>query len=124
MKTSTALTLVAVGAILAFAVHGRLSFVNFNAAGWVIMIVGLAGLFAPPGTQRWLRRRLIVRDASLGPAAPGTEVETVEEVTEAGDDGGFRPADPAVPYVEDPAPPYVADRPDAGGTIEGKTVPE
>jgi hypothetical protein len=101
MKTSTGLTLAAVGAILAFAVHGRLSFVNFNAAGWVIMLVGLAGLFTPPGTQHWLRRRLIVRDSSYGPAAGGAEAEAVEEVTEVGDSAGFRPADPTGPFVED-----------------------
>jgi hypothetical protein len=116
MKTSTGLTLAAAGAILAFAEHGRLSFVNFNAAGWVIMLVGLAGLFAPPGTQHWLRQRLIVRDGSYGPGADGAEAEAVEEVTEVGDTAGFRPADPAGPYVE--------DMPAAGGDIDSQAIRE
>jgi hypothetical protein len=69
MKVSTALTLAASGAILAFAVHGHLAFMNLNAAGWVILLVGLAGLFMPPATQRWIRERLILLDGRLGPAA-------------------------------------------------------
>jgi hypothetical protein len=116
MKTSTGLTLAAAGAILAFAEHGRLSFVNFNAAGWVIMLVGLAGLFAPPGTQHWLRHRLTMRDGSYGAGADGAEAEMVEEVTEVGDSAGFRPADPAGPYVE--------DMPSAGGDIETRAIGE
>jgi hypothetical protein len=68
MKSSTGLTLAAVGAILAFAVHGHLSFLNPNAVGWVLLLVGIAGLFLPPGTQRWLRHRLILRGGTYGPA--------------------------------------------------------
>ena len=68
MKSSTGLTLAAVGAILAFAVHGRLSFLDPNAVGWVLLLVGIAGLFLPPGTHRWLRYRLIMRDGTYGPA--------------------------------------------------------
>lgn len=68
MKVSTALTLAASGAILAFAVNGHLAFLNPNAAGWVVMLVGIAGLFMPPGTQRWLRQILIMRDGTYGPA--------------------------------------------------------
>jgi hypothetical protein len=67
MKTSTALTMAAVGAILAFAVHGHLPYVNPNAVGWVLLLVGVAGLFAPPSTRRWLRQRLIMRDGTYGP---------------------------------------------------------
>jgi hypothetical protein len=72
MKVSTALTLAASGAILAFAVHGHLPYFNPNAAGWVLMLVGIAGLFMPPGTQRWIRERLIMRDGRYGPAAERT----------------------------------------------------
>lgn len=68
MKVSTGLTLAAVGAILAFAVHGRLAFFDPNAAGWVLMLVGLAGLFIPPGTRRRLRQRFIMKDGRYGPA--------------------------------------------------------
>jgi hypothetical protein len=68
MKSTTGLTLAALGAILAFAVHGHLSFLNPNAVGWVLLLVGIAGLFLPPGTQRWLRHRLIMRDGTYGAA--------------------------------------------------------
>jgi hypothetical protein len=68
MKVATGLTVAAVGAILAFAVHGHMAFFNPNAAGWVLMLAGIAGLFIPRGTQRWLRQRLILRDGRYGPA--------------------------------------------------------
>jgi hypothetical protein len=68
MKSSTGLTLAALGGILAFAVHGHLPFLNPNAVGWVLLLVGIAGLFLPPGTQRWLRHRLILRGGTYGPA--------------------------------------------------------
>ena len=40
MKTATALTVAAIGAILAFAVTAQPSFFNFHAAGWVLMVTG------------------------------------------------------------------------------------
>ena len=44
MKTATALTVAAIGAILAFAVTAEPSFFNFHAAGWVLMLTGIARL--------------------------------------------------------------------------------
>ena len=73
MKVSTALMLTASGAILAFAVHGHLAYISPNAAGWVIMLAGIAGLFIPTGTQRWIRQRLIMVDGRLGPAVDASE---------------------------------------------------
>jgi hypothetical protein len=90
MKVSTGLTLAAVGAILAFAVHAHLGYVNFNAAGWVIMLVGIAGLFTPPGTQRRLRQRLILRNGTYGPAAEASDVQYSRHLMPGGllvDDG-------------------------------------
>jgi hypothetical protein len=69
MKGSTGLTLAAVGAIFAFAVHIHLPYVNLNAVGWVLLLVGVGGYFVPRRTQRWLRQRLIMRDGRYGPAA-------------------------------------------------------
>ena len=43
MKTATGLAIVAVGAILAFAVTGHPGWLNVQAAGWVLILVGLAG---------------------------------------------------------------------------------
>src|SRR5215470_14812843 len=56
MKTAPALALVAVGAILAFAVHAQLRFFSFQIAGWVIMLTGVAGLVIPRRGYRWVRR--------------------------------------------------------------------
>jgi len=44
MKTGTGLALVAIGAILAFAVTANTSFLNLNIAGWVLMVIGVLGL--------------------------------------------------------------------------------
>jgi len=60
MKTATALTVAAVGAILAFAVKAEPSFFNFNVAGWVLMVTGVAGAFLPRRGYGWLRRRLVL----------------------------------------------------------------
>ncbi|HEY6279727.1 MAG TPA: hypothetical protein VIX86_25750 [Streptosporangiaceae bacterium] len=56
MKTAPALALIAVGAILAFAVHADLRFFSFQIAGWVIMLAGIAGLVIPRRGYGWVRR--------------------------------------------------------------------
>ena len=61
MKTATGLALVAIGAILAFAVTGHPGWLNVQAAGWVLMLVGLAGMFVPRRGYGWLRRRVVRR---------------------------------------------------------------
>jgi hypothetical protein len=60
MKTATALTVAAIGAIFAFAVTAEPSFFNFHAAGWVLMLTGAAGAFLPRRSYGWLRRRLVL----------------------------------------------------------------
>jgi hypothetical protein len=93
MKTATGLTLVAIGAILAFAVTAHPRFLNLQAAGWVILVIGLAGIFIPRRGYGWVRSRVVVRRRprrSL--AAPDVKVvtedvrppasETVEEYYE------------------------------------------
>jgi hypothetical protein len=70
MKTATGLVLVAIGAILAFAVTGHPGWLNVQAVGWVLMLVGLAGLFIPRRGFGWLRRRMVARrPAARRPAA-------------------------------------------------------
>ena len=61
MKTGAGLALIAVGAILAFAVTGNTSVFNIHTAGWVLMLVGLIGLLLPGRTYGWLGKRLLVR---------------------------------------------------------------
>jgi hypothetical protein len=96
MKTGAGLALVAIGAILAFAVTGHPGWLNVQAAGWVLMLVGLAGMFIPRRGYGWLKRRVVRRPvtprtvvASNGSAAPtatalppGTVVLTPEQAAE------------------------------------------
>jgi hypothetical protein len=60
MKTATALTVIAIGAILAFAVTAQPSFFSFHVAGWVLMVTGVAGAAIPRRGYGWLRRRLVL----------------------------------------------------------------
>ncbi len=76
MKTATGLAIVAVGAILAFAVTGHPGWLNVQAAGWVLILVGLAGMFVPRRGYGWLRRRVVRRPATARTAVPGGAVVT------------------------------------------------
>ena len=69
MKTATGLALVAIGAILAFAVTGHPGWLNVQAAGWVLMLVGLAGMFIPRRGYGWLKRRVVRRPITSGRTA-------------------------------------------------------
>ena len=60
MKTATALTLVAIGAILAFAVTAQPSFFSFHVTGWVLMVTGVAGAEVQRRGYGWLRRRMVL----------------------------------------------------------------
>jgi uncharacterized protein YjeT (DUF2065 family) len=55
MRRSTGLTLVAIGAILALAVHAQLAVINLQLTGLVLVITGLAGLHAPQRAYHWVR---------------------------------------------------------------------
>jgi hypothetical protein len=74
MKTGMGFALIAIGAILAFAVNANTSTFNWNIAGWVLMIVGIAGLAIPRRGYGWVGRRLFVRQARV---RPGRRVEDV-----------------------------------------------
>jgi len=95
MKTATGLTLVAIGAILAFAVRGHPSFLNIQVVGWVIILTGIAGMVIPRRGYGWLRRRMVLR---RGPAGR-----------------------PVVHHVEEKQfPPYIALN--SGSVLPGTTV--
>ena len=87
MKTGIALGFICIGAILAFAVTGNTSVFNIHTAGWVIMLVGLVGLFLPRRNRAWLGRRVVVRRTRSYPSGPDGPVEEI------------------------PVPPYVARNP-------------
>src|SRR5215472_11514483 len=61
MRTATGLFLIALGAILAFAVQGHPSWLNIQVVGWVIMLTGAAGMAIPRRGYGWLRRRMVLR---------------------------------------------------------------
>jgi hypothetical protein len=61
MRTATGLCLIALGAILAFAVQGHPSWLNIQVVGWVIMLTGIAGMAIPRRGYGWLRRRMVLR---------------------------------------------------------------
>jgi hypothetical protein len=106
MKIVTALTMLAVGAILAFAVRANPPGLNIHTVGWVIMLTGVAGMALPGPASGWLRRRIVVRRGPVGPAAPAGSAGPAwpavgdDDAGDAGDAGGT----PYPPYLlRDPA---------------------
>jgi hypothetical protein len=67
MRTATSLALVAIGAILTFAVTASPAYLNLQIVGVIIMATGVAGLFLRKPAQGWLRRRTITRRGTGGP---------------------------------------------------------
>src|SRR5262249_58318942 len=66
MRTATGLTLVAIGAILAFAVKGHPWFLNIQIVGWIIILTGITGMVIPRRGYGWLRRRMVLRRGPPG----------------------------------------------------------
>jgi len=73
MTRAASLTLIALGAILAFAVHGHPPFLNVQVVGWVIMATGLAGMLIPRSGYDAVRRRIVRKRYS--PAGQVTEID-------------------------------------------------
>jgi len=67
MRTATGLTLMAIGAILTFAVTAHIGFLKIQVAGVVIMAVGLAGMLMARRGVQWRRRRVVLRRGTRGP---------------------------------------------------------
>jgi hypothetical protein len=61
MRTATGLSLIALGAILAFAVQGHPSWLNIQVVGWIVMLTGVIGMAIPRRGYGWLRRRMVLR---------------------------------------------------------------
>ena len=74
MRTGIGLAVIAVGAILTFAVTANTSVLNLHVAGLVLMIVGILGIVIPRRGYGWVGRRLFVRQARW---RPGNRVEEV-----------------------------------------------
>jgi hypothetical protein len=110
MRTATGLTLVAIGAILAFAVRTSPSFLNLQITGWVIMLTGVAGMLIPRRGNSMLRRRTVVwRPRSTAVAADsGPRALGIGRVLR-------RPTAPSTPLAE--------PMPSAAGSMAGQTIP-
>ena len=74
MKTGMGLAIIAVGAILAFAVTTNTSVFNLHTAGWVLMVIGILGIAIPRRGYGWVGRRLFVRQARWRPGGRVAEV--------------------------------------------------
>lgn len=61
MRTGMGLLLIGIGGILAFAVTTNTSVFNLHTAGYIIILIGLLGLFLPRRGRSWLSRRLVRR---------------------------------------------------------------
>ncbi len=66
LRTASGLALIALGAILAFAVKGHPSFLNIQVVGWVIILTGLAGMLVPRAGYAAVRRRIVRRRPAGG----------------------------------------------------------
>jgi len=68
MGLGVGIFLTAIGAILAFAVNAEVSGVNIHTVGWILMIVGIAGVvlsmifWSSWGGPGGVRRRTVVDD--------------------------------------------------------------
>ena len=129
MKTATGLTLVAIGAILAFAVRGHPSFLNIQVVGWVIILTGAAGMFIPRRGYGWLRRRMVVRRGPAGRPVvhhveekqyppyialnSGTVIPGTTVTTDVTDEPAPAPATDPPTLVDPPADPARVVHPDA-----------
>jgi hypothetical protein len=66
MKTATGLFLIALGAVLAFAVNGHPWFLNLQVVGWILMVLGAIGLAMPRRGYGWLRRQMVIKRSPDG----------------------------------------------------------
>jgi Flp pilus assembly protein protease CpaA len=74
MGIGVSIFLIAVGAILAFAVSAEVSGVDVQTVGWIVLVVGLLGLVLSMifwsswgGPGYWNRRRTYVEEGPPGP---------------------------------------------------------
>lgn len=114
MKTATGLTLVAIGAILAFAVHAHLRVLNLNVVGWVVILTGLVGIFVPRSGYGWLRRRVLVRRTPRGPVVSAVEETRLPPYL----------LNPEAPAADEVIARYEATEPGAARQPETETVEE
>ena len=67
--------LLAVGAILAFAVNAQISGIDINVVGWILMACGLVGLIITLWYWNSRRRTVVTRQSQTPVAGPGYAAE-------------------------------------------------
>ncbi len=70
MRLGTAIVLLALGAILTFAVEFDVSGIDLRVVGWILMIVGVLGLVLEVAVWAPRRRRPVTTDGYGHPAGP------------------------------------------------------
>jgi hypothetical protein len=113
MKTATWLTVLAVGAILAFAVRTSPPGLNINVVGWIIMLTGAAGFLLPRRASGWVRRPVLMRTGSAVPVSgqPGDTRHPLDDGSYPPDDLSYPPDDLSYPPDDLSYPPDDASYP-------------
>ena len=80
MRLGTAIVLLALGAILTFAVRVDLSGIDLQVVGWILMAVGALGIVLELAVWAPRRRRTVTSTDNYGqpPAGPATRTTTDE----------------------------------------------
>jgi hypothetical protein len=103
MKTATSLTVIAIGAVLAFAVTSSPSFLNLQAVGWILMLTGVGGFLLGQRSREWFRRTIIVRN---GPVTARSRRRTTRSISAGGPAAApATPVSPTAPPAAPAAPP-------------------
>lgn len=118
MRTATSFTLIALGAILTFAITAHPRVLNLQVTGVVIMGAGLAGLVLPGRGSEWLRHRVVLRRGARGQAVG--QIDHVEETqypsyVMINPDAlqSVRPEGPPEDESVEEGPPFIVDMPAA-----------
>lgn len=99
MRTTSGLLLIAAGAILAFAVTANTSVLNLHTVGYVLITIGLIGLFLPTRKRNWLGTRLVRRTQWWPAGQRVTETSVPPYVARNPGDQRVRAGIPAAPSV-------------------------
>lgn len=106
MSRAASLSVIAIGAIFAFAITASPRFLNLQVVGWILMATGVAGLLLQQRNRDWIRRTVIVRDS------PGTPRVYRRRRTQI-----------AAPKPDEPSSPDQPTEP-VGDTVDRETVEE
>ncbi len=81
MRLGTAIVLLAVGAILTFALNVDVSGIDLQVVGWILMIVGVLGILLEVAVWGPRSRRRVTRTEGYGAPAGGPVQRTTTDET-------------------------------------------